>query len=133
MSSCLIVRRALRAHICSATAPSGVRIKYEGNNTATEREDSARGIATRTERERGLEPREDWVSVRAVNAPWPRERTYSAIIAYHPIRLALSKVLRRVTSSGKKEAVEVWVLNESEARQLCEGTPSPAARAVELA
>ncbi len=74
----------------------------------------------------GLEPREDWVSVRVVNAPWPRERTHTAIIAYHPTRLALSKVLRRVTSSGKKEAVEVWVLNESEARQLCEGASNGA-------
>jgi hypothetical protein len=72
-------------------------------------------------RERGLEPREGWVSVRVVNAPWPQERTYTAIIAYHPTRLALTRVLRRVTSSRKKEAVEVWVLNESETRQLCAG------------
>ncbi len=80
-----------------------------------------RDALLRALRERGLEPREDWVSVRVVNAPWPRKRTYTAIIAYHPTRLALSKVLRRVTSSGKKEAVEVCVLNESEARQLCAG------------
>ncbi len=73
-----------------------------------------------------MEPREDWVSVRVVNAPWPRERTYTAIIAYHPTRLAVSNLLRRVTSSGKKAAVEVWVLNESEARQLCEGASNGA-------
>jgi hypothetical protein len=72
-------------------------------------------------RERGLEPREGWVSVRVINAPWPRERTYTVVIAYHPARVALSGALRRTTSSAEKEAVGVWVLDEAEARQLCEG------------
>jgi hypothetical protein len=70
-------------------------------------------------REHGFEPREGWVSVRLVNAPWPRERTYTVIIAYHPARLALLGVLRRTTRSAETQAVGVWVLNESEARHLC--------------
>ena len=72
-------------------------------------------------REHGLEPREGWVSVRLVDAPWPREKTYTVIIASHPARLALLGVLRRTTRSAETRAVGVWVLNESEARQLCAG------------
>ena len=72
-------------------------------------------------REHGLEPREGRVSVRLVNAPWPRDRTYTVIIASHPARLALLGVLRRTTRTGETRAVGVWVLNESEARQLCAG------------
>jgi hypothetical protein len=72
-------------------------------------------------REHGLEPREGWVSVRLVNALWSRERTYTVIIASHPARLALLGVLRRTTRSAETRAVGVWVLNESEAHQLCAG------------
>ena len=69
--------------------------------------------------ERGLQAREDEVSIRLVNAPWPRQRTYTVIIAYRLAARALTGVLRRSASSVEKESVEVWVLSESEARQLC--------------
>jgi hypothetical protein len=41
------------------------------------------------------------------------------IIAYQLAARALTGVLRRSASSVEKDSVEVWVLSESEARQLC--------------
>ena len=74
-------------------------------------------------RERGLEARDSWVSVRVVNAPWPRERTYTVVIAYPPARVALASALQRPIqpNAEKKNLVEVWVLDEPQARQICEG------------
>jgi hypothetical protein len=72
-------------------------------------------------REDGLEPREHWLSVRLVNDPWPLAGMYTVIIGYPAAKVALSRVLRRITRSDENEAVGVWVLNESEARQLCAG------------
>ena len=84
-------------------------------------ERTVRSALLRVLRERGLEPRDGWVSVRVVTAQWPRERTYTVVIAYHPARVALADMLRRNADSAKKNAVGVWVLDESEARELCKG------------
>jgi hypothetical protein len=70
-------------------------------------------------KERGLEPREDWVSVRVVKDPWPRAGIYAVIFAYQAAEAALSGVL--CASSAEKEADGVWVLNESEAHHLLRG------------
>ena len=86
-------------------------------------EKSVRDALLRVLRERGLEPSDGWVSVRVVHAPWPRERTYTIVIAYQPARVALSDILRRNATSAEKYAVGVWVLDEPEARQLCEVRP----------
>jgi hypothetical protein len=75
---------------------------------------------------RGLKPQDSWVSVRVARPPWPPDRTYTVVIAYLPARVALSGVLRRSTSSAEKYAVGVWVLDEAEARELCEGQPNGA-------
>jgi hypothetical protein len=69
--------------------------------------------------ERGLEPRDAWLSVRLVK--WPRERMYTVIIAYQPARVVLAGLLGRDMGSVKRNAVGVWVLDESEARDLCDG------------
>jgi hypothetical protein len=84
-------------------------------------EKTVRNALLRVLRDRGLEPRDGWVSVRVVNAPWPRDRTYTVIIAYHPARVALLEVLQRATRNAETHAVGVWVLNESEARHLSNG------------
>ena len=91
------------------------------NVTPSPDENTVRDALLRALRERGLEPRDGWVSVRLVNAPWPRDRTYTVIITCHPARVALLEVLRRTTRNAETRAVGVWVLNESEARQLCAG------------
>jgi len=84
-------------------------------------EKTVRDALPRVLRDRGLEPRDGWVSVRLVNAPWPRDRTYTVIIAYHPARVALLEVLRRATRNAETQGVGVWVLNESKARHVSNG------------
>ena len=84
-------------------------------------EKTVRDALLRALRVRGLEPQESWVSVRLAYAPWPRERAYTVVIAYQPARVPLARVLRRSTGSFEREPVGVWVLDEAEARQLCEG------------
>jgi hypothetical protein len=70
-------------------------------------------------RAQGLEPQDSWLSVRLARVPWPRQGMYT-VIAYHAATLALARVLQRDTKSAETSAVGVWVLNEAEARQLCE-------------
>ena len=89
-------------------------------------EKTVRDALLRELRVRGLEPRDGGVSVRVVNAPWPRDRTYTVTIAHYPGRVALLEVLRRTTRSAETQAVGVWVLNESEARQLRDGASNGA-------
>jgi hypothetical protein len=79
-------------------------------------------------RQGGLEPGESWVSVQRVSEPWPWAGMYTVRISYQGAWAALSAVLRRIIRSGEKEVVGVWVLNESEARQLCAGAFSGAQR-----
>ena len=73
----------------------------------------------RTLRGCGLEPQDSWVSVLLAHAPPPRDRTYTVVIAYQPARVAVAELLHRTTSSAEKQAVRM--LDEAEARQLCEG------------
>ena len=80
-----------------------------------------RDALLRALRDRGLEPQDDWVTVRMVR--WPRERLYTVIITHQPARVALSEVLPHYGSSARENAVVgIWVLDESQARALCEGT-----------
>jgi hypothetical protein len=82
---------------------------------------NVRDALLRVLRARGLEPQASWVAVRVADAPFSPERTYAVVIAYQPARAALSSVLRRRTSVAEKYAVGVWMLDESEARELCDG------------
>jgi hypothetical protein len=84
-------------------------------------EETVREVLLRALKASGLDPQDGWVSVRAVNSPWPLQRSYTVVIAYQPARAALAGMLRRNTGGAEKESVGVWVLNESEARQLCGG------------
>ena len=86
-------------------------------------EKGVRDALLRVLRELGLDPKDDWISVRVVNAAWSKERTYSVVIAYEPARAALGGVLPRCVGNAEKYAVGVWVLDQSDARALCERTP----------
>lgn len=88
------------------------------NATLPPDEKTLRDALLRILRQRGLEPRDSWVSVRLVRGS-PRLRTYMVIIGYEPARGLLAQVLRRTTGSAERAPVGVWVLDESEARQLC--------------
>ena len=46
---------------------------------------------------------------------------YMVIVASHEARVVLSEVLRRRGKTIGNEIAGVWVLSESEVRQLCEG------------
>lgn len=69
-------------------------------------------------RDRGVEPLDGWLAVRVVK--WPRERMYTVIIAYEPARVALAGLLYGDVASARKDGVGIWVLDESEARNLCD-------------
>jgi len=84
-------------------------------------ENTVRHALLRALRVRGLEPQSSWVSIRIAHPPFSGERTYTVVIAYQPARVALAGLLRRTTSSAEKYEVGVWVLDESEARELCKG------------
>lgn len=70
-------------------------------------------------REHGLEPQDSWLTVRAAYAVWSQHRTYTAIIKHGPASLALRETLR---SGATNYAADVWVLDEAQARQLCDLT-----------
>ena len=69
----------------------------------------------------GLEPQEDWIFVRFVPG---QEATYTVVVTHEPARVALSRLLRWNATSVEDYAVGVWVLDESEARRLCEAPPA---------
>ena len=81
-------------------------------------ENNVRDALLRVLTGRGLEPKEDWVTVHIVHE---QERTHTFVIAREPARAALYEILRRNATSMEDFLVGVWVLDESEARQLCEG------------
>jgi len=69
----------------------------------------------------GLLPPADWVSVRVVKGT--RERLYSVVLTYDPLRVALAGVIsRHHTSTIENDTAGIWILTESEARSLCEHT-----------
>src|SRR5262245_43947055 len=76
-------------------------------------------------KDRGLEPRASWVTVRlVVGTP---EHLYTVIITYEPARAELAGVLRsHHASSAENNMTGFWVLTESDARNLCEGAPPDA-------
>jgi hypothetical protein len=84
-------------------------------------EKTVRDALLRALRQVGLKPQDSWVTVRVAHAPPPRDRVYTVVIAYQPARVALSGVLRP-TNRTEKYGVGVWVLDEPQARGLCEGT-----------
>jgi hypothetical protein len=120
--SALVIQR-IRDGQCRASpgVPATSRLHSRLVNTTPPDEKTVREVLLRALRASGLDPLDGWVSVRAVNSPWPLQRSYTVVIAYQPARAALAGMLRRNTSGAEKEAVGVWVLNESEARQLCGG------------
>jgi hypothetical protein len=67
-------------------------------------------------RERGLEPEENWLTVVAEWMPWDSKPTYTVIVAHEPARFTLSEALPRTAG---RYAVDIWVLREAEARELC--------------
>ena len=69
-------------------------------------------------RSRGLEPRDGWVTVRMVR--WQRERLYTVVITHEPAKIALYEVLPHDRSSPRETAAGIWLLNEIQARGLCE-------------
>jgi hypothetical protein len=82
--------------------------------------DTVRKVLLSALSKRGLNPQAGWVSVRLVN--WPRDPLYTVLVAYEPARLALAGVLKGYhSSSTQNDALGFWVLDESEARSLCEG------------
>jgi hypothetical protein len=89
-------------------------------------EKTVREALLRELRERGLEPQQSWVSVRVAKAPRVPEPRYTVIIAYQPARDALAQALGCTTGNTEKRLAGVWVLDESEARELCEGASNDA-------
>jgi hypothetical protein len=80
---------------------------------------TVRGALQRALTDRGLEPQDDWVTVRMVR--WPREWLYTVIITHQPARVALSEILPHYGSIARENAVlGIWVIDESQARALCE-------------
>ena len=106
--------RRSAAHSFPAPAPTRTA------TTPTLDEKTVREALLRELRERGLEPQHSWVSVRVAHAPRAPEPRYTVIIAYQPARDALAQVLGCTTGNTEKRLVGVWVLDESEARGLCE-------------
>jgi hypothetical protein len=84
-------------------------------------EKTVREALLRVLRAHRLEPQDSWAAVRVADAAFSPERTYAVVIAYQPARAALSSALRRRTGVVEKYAVGVWMLDESEARELCDG------------
>ena len=82
-------------------------------------EDMVRGALVSLLTAHGLKPVEEWVHVRRLYDPWLLQGVYTVTVAHPAAKTALWAVLRRITRSSQKDAVGVWVLNESEARQLC--------------
>lgn len=82
-------------------------------------EKTLRDALLRTLRQRGLEPKDGWISVRLAHGTSPQKRTYMVIIGYEPARGLLTQILRRATGSSERSPTGVWVLDESEARELC--------------
>ena len=74
----------------------------------------------------GIEPRDEWVSVRLVQGPL-LARQYVVVIAYPSAKNALWPELDRITGEleGVKSDAGVWVLTEREARVLCERHLAP--------
>jgi len=71
-------------------------------------------------KERGLEPEKSWVCVRLLKAPGSWAGMYVVAITYPTARTELAGTLRGITGSrAEKEGVGVWVLDKSEARELC--------------
>lgn len=66
--------------------------------------------------EQGIEPPEDWLSVRVI------DMRYLVLIRHPPAKLKLWHVLDRLTGQGEgsKPTWGLWVLNESEVRALCD-------------
>jgi len=85
-------------------------------------EKNVRDALLRVLKRRGLEPKEDWVTVHIVHE---QQRTYTFVIAREPARAALSDILRRYGTSMEDFLVGVWFLDESLAWQLCEGSAKP--------
>jgi len=97
--------------------PSSLKVTPPDENTV-------RRALLRALRVRGLEPQDSWVSIRVAHPPFSAGRTYTVVIAYQPARVALAGLLRRTTSTVEQYEVGVWVLDESEARELCDGACS---------
>ena len=71
-------------------------------------------------REQGLTPQEGWIAVRLVNdGTWAG--MYMVVVAEHAARVVLSLVLPYATATVGNEVTGVWLLSETEARQLCAG------------
>jgi hypothetical protein len=76
---------------------------------------------------RGVEPREDWVSVRVVRQSGLSARDYVVVIGYQDAKVALWPELDRITGGLEREKskVGIWVLSESQATALCKELDSP--------
>jgi hypothetical protein len=107
--------RRSAAHSFPARAPTATA------PTPSPDEKTVREALLRELRERGLEPQHSWVSVRVAHAPRVPESRYTVIIPNQPARDVLAQVLGGTTGNTDKRLVGVWVLDESEARQLCVG------------
>jgi hypothetical protein len=71
-------------------------------------------------REQGLTPQEGWIAMRLVNdGTWAG--MYMVLVAEHAARVVLSLVLPYATAAAGNEVTGVWLLGETEARQLCAG------------
>ena len=70
-------------------------------------------------RKQGLDPQDDWISVRhGKEGKWIG--MYMVIVASHEARVLLSEVLPRSGKTIGNEVAGVWVLEEREVRELCE-------------
>jgi len=119
-----IVRRAPRVRLCVRQSrllmpPSSLKATPPPDGKIV------RDVLLRALRELGLEPQDSWVAVRVARAGWTPGQTYTVVIAYEAARVGLSGLLRGSASTAENHAVGVWVLNEAEARELCDGRSTP--------
>lgn len=87
-----------------------------------DKEEAVRKALTQLLKERGVEPPEDWLSIRVYIAPDTDDLHYIVVIHYAPAKDALCSELDSLTGQeeGARSTPGVWVLSESDALTLCE-------------
>lgn len=94
-------------------------------------EDAIRVALTALLMESGIEPNQNWLSVRSITAPNRVTRHFVVMINSAPAKEALSRLMDELTGQNEtaRSVVGLWVMSEPEAINLCGGSFSRSMRA----
>ena len=72
-------------------------------------------------KDKGIEARKEWITVRLKRRPGGLAREYVVVISYPNASVAVGGELDRLTGEheGSKAEVGIWVLNAAQAQRLC--------------